>query len=49
MSSKSMSQFFKILFQTRDINNFVLRGVFFSRYVKLKSFFSDEKNISDEI
>ena len=43
MSSKSVSQIFKILFQTGDINIFVLRGVFFSRYVQLKSFFSDEK------
>ena len=49
MSSKSVSQIFKILFQTGDINIFVLRGVFFSRYVQLKSSFSDEKNISDEI
>ena len=43
MSSKSLSQIFKILFQTEDINTFVLRGVFFSRYVQLKSSFSDEK------
>ena len=28
---------------------FVLRGVFFRSYVQLKSFFSDEKNISGEI
>ena len=49
MSSKSVSQIFKILFQTGDINVFVLRGVFFSIYVQLKSFFSDEKNISGEI
>ena len=35
MSSKSASQIFKILFQTGDINTFVLVGVFFSRYVKL--------------
>ena len=49
MSSKSMSQIFKILFQTGDINIFVLCGVFFSRYVQLKSSFSDEKNISGEI
>ena len=48
MSSKSVSQIFKILFQTEDINIFVL-GVFFSRYVQLTSSFSDEKNISDEI
>ena len=50
MSSKSVSQIFKILFQTADINIFVLRGVFFSRYVlQLKSSFSDEKTISAEI
>ena len=35
MSSKSASQIFKILFQTGDINTFVLVGVFFSGYVKL--------------
>ena len=44
MSSKSMSQIFKVLFQTGDII-FVLRGVFF----QLKSSFSDEENISGEI
>ena len=49
MSSKNVSQILKILFQTRDINIFVLRGVFFSRYVQLKSSFSDEKDISGEI
>ena len=38
-----MSQSFKILFQTEDINIFVLPDVFFSRYVQLKSSFSDEK------
>ena len=38
-----MSQIFKILFQTGDINIFVLRGVVFSRYGQLKSSFSDEK------
>ena len=43
MSSKSMSQIFKILFQTGDINIFVLRSVFLSRYVQLKSSFSDKK------
>ena len=43
MSSKSLSQIFKILFQTGDINIFVLRGVFFSRYIQLKSSFSDGK------
>ena len=45
MSSKSVSQIFKTLFQTGDINIFVLRCVFFSRYVQLKSSFSVEKNI----
>ena len=49
MSSKCVSQLFKILSQTGDINIFVLRGVFFSRYIKLKSSFSDEKKISSEI
>ena len=39
----SVSEIFKILFQTGDINIFVLRGVFFSGYVQLKSSFSDEK------
>ena len=38
-----MSQIFKVLFQTGDINIFVLRGVFFSRYVQLKNSFSDKK------
>ena len=41
-----MSQIFKIFFQTGDINVFVLRGALFSRYVQLKSFFSDEKKTS---
>ena len=49
MSSKSVSQILKILFQTADINIFVLRGIFLSRYVPLKSSFYDEKYISDEI
>ena len=49
MSSKSVSQIFKILSQAGDINIFVLRGVSFSRHVQLKSSFSDEKNISGEI
>ena len=45
----AVSQIFKILFQTGDIHIFViffiniLRDVFFSRYVPLKSF-SGEKN-----
>ena len=34
MNSKSVSQIFKILFQTGDINIFVHCGIFFSRYVK---------------
>ena len=46
---KIVSQIFEILFQTGVINIFVLRGVFFSKYVQLKSSFSDEKNISGEI
>ena len=49
MSLKSVSQIFKVFFQTGDINIFVLRGVFFSRYIQLKSSFSDEKDISCEI
>ena len=43
MSLKNVFQIFKILFQTGDINVLVLRGVFFSIYVQLKSLFSDEK------
>ena len=43
MSSKSVSQIFKILFQTGDINIFVLRGVFFSGYVQLKPPFLTKK------
>ena len=39
----SVSEIFKILFQTGDINIFVLRGVFFSGYVQLNRSFSDEK------
>ena len=49
MSSKSVSLILKMLFQTKDINIFVLRGVIFSRYAQLKGFFSDEKKISGEI
>ena len=44
MSSKSVSQIFQILFQTGGINIFVLRGVFFSRYVQ--SSFSDKTKTS---
>ena len=49
MTSESVSQIFKTLFQTGDINTFVLRGVFFSRYVQLKISSFDEKSISGEI
>ena len=38
-----MFQIFKILFQTGDINTFVFRGVFFSRYVQLKASFLTKK------
>ena len=44
MSSKTVPQIFKILFQTGDINDFVLRGVVFSRYGQLKRSFCDKKN-----
>ena len=44
-----MSQILKILFQTGDINTFVLRGVFFNRYVQIKGSFFDKKYISGEI
>ena len=43
MSSKSVCQIFKILFQAGDINIFVLYGVFFSRYIQLKISFSGKK------
>ena len=46
MSSKSVSQIFKILFQTGDTDIFVRFGFFFSRHVQLKSCFSDEKTSS---
>ena len=49
MSSKSMFQIFKIIFQAGYINVFVLRGALFSTYAQLKSYFSGEKNISGEI
>ena len=49
MSSKSVSEIIKVLLEAEGINSFVLRGVSFSRYVQLKSSFSDEKNISSEI
>ena len=38
-----MSQIFKILFQTGDLDILALRGVCFSRYVQLKSSIPDEK------
>ena len=38
-----MSQILKILFQTGDINIFVVGGVFSCRYVQLQSSFPDEK------
>ena len=47
ISSLIMSQIFKILFQTGDIDNFVFRGVFFGRHVPLKISFSDKKKPSD--
>ena len=43
MSSKRVSQIFEILFQTGDINISVLRCVFFSRYVQLKTPFLTKK------
>ena len=41
-----MSQIFKILFQTGDVNIVDLRGVIWSRYAQLKSYFSDKKTSS---
>ena len=35
---------FKILFQTGDVNIFILCGIFFTKYVQLKSSLPDEKN-----
>ena len=49
ISSKSVSQIFKILFQTGDISIFVFHSVFLSRYIQLKSSLSAKKNISIEI
>ena len=49
MSSKRVFQIFKILFQTGDVNIFLHRDAFFSRYVQLKSLFSAENNINNEI
>ena len=44
-----MSQILKILFQIGDINIFNLPRVFSSRYVELKSSFSNEEEINGEI
>ena len=48
MSSKSISQIFEILFQIVDINLFVLCGVFFSRYVQLKTSFLTKITSAEE-
>ena len=48
-AQKVIPKIFKILFQTGDFTIFVLCCVFFSRYVQLKSSFSDENIISSEI
>ena len=45
MSSESISQIIKTLFQTGYINNFIFHGVFFNRYVQLKNSFSDKKTL----
>ena len=47
--AQKMSQIFKILFQTGDINIFALRSVFFSRYVQLQKLLFWRKNINGEI
>ena len=49
MGSKSVSQIFKTVLKTGDINIFVHCGVFFKRYVQLKSSLTDEKQNSGEI
>ena len=36
MSSKSVFQIFKILFETGNINIFVLRGVFFNKVSRIR-------------
>ena len=43
MSSKNVSQIFKILFQTEDINIFVLRGVFLVDMLNQKALFLTKK------
>ena len=42
---KKCASDFQNLIQTGDINFFVLHGVYFARYVPLKSSFSDEKTL----
>ena len=44
-----MSQICKILFKSGDINIVVLRGIFLSRYVQLKSSAFSDKKTSGEI
>ena len=46
MSSNSVPQIFKILFQIGDVNILILRGVFFGRYVQLISSLSEEKTLA---
>ena len=41
-STSIVSQIFKILPQTGDVNIFLIRGVFFSRYIQLKASFSNQ-------
>ena len=43
MTSKSVSQIFKMFFQTVDINFFVLRGVFIDNIFKEKAPFPTKK------
>ena len=43
MTPKIVSQVFKILFQTGDINIFPFCGAFSCEYVQLNSCFSNEK------
>ena len=49
MSSKSVSQIFKILFQPGDINIFVLHGIFLVDIFNYKAPFLTKKNMSGEI
>ena len=43
ISLKRVSQIFKTLFQTGNVDIFILCGIFFGRYAQLKSSFSDKK------